>query len=164
MLGGRVMDPGGAGVPGAEIEITLHGQTRKALSDADGRFEIPGLSAGRADVRVSAQGFHPSRSGAELEAGQTRTIDITLSPRAQLRGLVRSFRGAPLQATLTVEPQDGQGTPRTAQTRPDGSFEIDVEAGRYRVKINAPSYLEQSRRVKVEDGGVTIINVDMRKR
>jgi hypothetical protein len=165
-LGGRVVDAGGAGVAGAEVEveITLHGQTRKALTDADGRFEIPGLPAGPVDLRVSAQGFHPAQSGAELEAGQTRAIDITLTPKAQLRGLVRSFRGTPLQATLTLEPQDGQGTPRTVLTRPDGSFEIDVEPGRYRVEINAQGYLEQSRRVKVEDSGVTIINVDMRKR
>jgi hypothetical protein len=81
-----------------------------------------------------------------------------LLPPGQLRGLVRSLTGRPLAAELTIEPGG-------LRTRCDarGQFEIDLPPGEYVVSITAPRHKRQSRRVKVEEDGVTIVNVDLRR-
>jgi hypothetical protein len=79
-------------------------------------------------------------------------------PSGQLRGFVRSLRGGgPVSADIRIDP--------TGQVlRADGGrFEIDVPPGAYEVEISARGYTTQTRRVQVEDNGVTLLNVDLRR-
>jgi hypothetical protein len=43
-----------------------------------------------------------------------------------------------------------------------GRFEIDVAPGAYDVTITAPGFAAQTRRVQVEQNGVTLLDVDLR--
>lgn len=105
-------------------------------------------------------------------------------PTGALRGLVRGFDGRPVVgATITVLPTDaeagetpdagtgappdgaaGEPPPLEAETDADGTFDLTLAPGEHRVRITAPRFRPQSRRVTVEAGGVTILNADLRRR
>jgi hypothetical protein len=58
-IAGRVLDPSGAAVPGAQISA-LHrdtGVTRKTVSNADGNYAFPILPIGTYEITASAPGF-----------------------------------------------------------------------------------------------------------
>jgi hypothetical protein len=78
-------------------------------------------------------------------------------PPSELRGLVRSFDGSPLQATVEVQPGGEEAT-----TDADGVFDLELAPGRYRVRIRADGYQAQERTVTVEQQGVTVLNVELR--
>ena len=61
-----------------------------------------------------------------------------------------------LSAQLTVAPL---GTASDSDER--GEFTIDLPPGEYEVSIEASGYRAQKRRVKIEQDGVTILNVDL---
>jgi len=78
-LAGRVVDPDGLAVPNARIRLfeRTSGETRKALSRADGTYRIPSLPAGEylieagtADAALSVQ--------REIEIAGDRTLDLEL--------------------------------------------------------------------------------------
>lgn len=189
---GRVRGPGGAAVTSAELTITAGSApaegapedapgaagdatpeinpgatpaapafTAEAAVDTEGRFRVAGVPAGPVTVSARADGFEPATRSFTLAPGSEHELDIDLEralPPGQLRGFVRSFGGKPVAATLTIEPL-GQ----TITAGEDGSFEIDVAPGKYEVVVRAPGYREQRRSVTIEEGGVLILNVDLRR-
>ena len=70
---------------------------------------------------------------------------------------MRSFRGSTVDADVSV---DGDATTLRAD---QGRFEVDVTPGEHEVRISAHGYTTQVRRIKVEDNGVTLLNIDLRK-
>jgi hypothetical protein len=80
-------------------------------------------------------------------------------PSGQIRGNVRAFSGAPLRATITVQPGGMQ-----ASTAADGTFSLDVTPGKYSVQLRAPGYKSQERDVIVDEDGITVLNVELGKR
>ena len=49
------------------------------------------------------------------------------------------------------------------QSDENGEFTLDLPPGEYEVTIEAAGVKPQTRKVKVEQNGVTILNVDLRK-
>ncbi|MBS1876142.1 MAG: TonB-dependent receptor [Acidobacteria bacterium] len=79
---GTVVDPSGAVVPNAKIEIKNQntGYARSSDSDASGFFRFTVLPLGRYTVTASAPGFRPFVANAvELTAGATATVNANLS-------------------------------------------------------------------------------------
>src|SRR5204862_422707 len=79
---GRVVDQGGAVLPGATITITsaTTGRARESVTNAVGLYSIPALDPGTYDVRAALSGFAPTlRRGVALLTGSTLTVDLTLS-------------------------------------------------------------------------------------
>lgn len=73
---GSVVDAAGAVVPGAQITLVqLH---TKTVSDAQGRFRLPDVPAGKYTVEVSYVGFASVRSEIEVTAEQTTTVPLQL--------------------------------------------------------------------------------------
>jgi hypothetical protein len=110
----------------------------------------------------------PARSSTTLVEG-ANTVELTLEPRpvqGQIRGLVRSLRGASVAADVSIDPESGAGgavaVERIRRRAEGGRFEVDVPPGRYRVTISASGYQTQQRKVDVEENGVTVLNVDLR--
>jgi hypothetical protein len=88
-------------------------------------------------------------------------IDVSLAPAAtgsQLRGLVRSYAGKGLRASVRVEPGGIQ-----AECDDDGVFSIDLAPGDYDVIVEAQGYRPQKRRLTVGKDGVTVLNADLQK-
>ena len=80
-LEGFVTDPQGRAVDGAEIVVTRVGSggVRKALTGADGRYQVAALEPGAYSVSVAHDGFRPvSVAGIELSSGRVGRYDAEL--------------------------------------------------------------------------------------
>jgi hypothetical protein len=159
VLVGRVLSRDRVAVAGARVTVEAGELSLEGTTGADGRFRVTDVPAGQVRVRITAEGYEDVVQSA-LAAGAHSELSVTLGPAlpsGQLRGLVRSFRGRPVTATLAIEPGG-----LTVTTNDEGWFETDVPPGDYEVIVRAEGYREQRRSVAVEQGGVTIINVDLR--
>src|SRR5580704_17579712 len=78
---GRVNDPAGASVAGAQVTATQEGTgfSRSATADSEGLFTIPSLQPATYNLSVEAKGFSTEKqSGVVLMADQTLTVNISL--------------------------------------------------------------------------------------
>src|SRR5690348_4216184 len=78
---GRVLDPTGAAVAGAEVRATRTetGETRKAVSTADGSYTFLDLGIGTYTIAASHTGFKRTmRNGIELHVSERMGLDLTL--------------------------------------------------------------------------------------
>jgi hypothetical protein len=78
---GRVSDPAGSAVAGAQVTATQEGTgfSRSAVTDADGLYVIPSLQPATYSVSAEAKGFSTSKhSGIILLADQTLTVNAGL--------------------------------------------------------------------------------------
>ena len=78
---GRVTDPGGASVAGAQVTATQEGTgfSRSAVTDSDGLYVIPSLQPAAYSLTVEAKGFSTSKQSAlTLLADQTLTLNVGL--------------------------------------------------------------------------------------
>jgi hypothetical protein len=75
-LQGKVVTQAEAPLP--EVEITILGLFRTALSDSAGRFDFGSVPAGEYVVRVRRIGFRGQQFSAHLEPSQTRDVLIVM--------------------------------------------------------------------------------------
>src|SRR5580700_8441993 len=78
---GTIKDQTGAVVPGATVTITNKdtGLARNAAANGDGLYSAPSLAVGEYDVRVEMKGFRTEVGHATVAAGDTVTVDLSLS-------------------------------------------------------------------------------------
>src|SRR5581483_3817272 len=88
--------------------------------------------------------------------------DERAAASGQLRGQVRSFRGSAVTADVEIEPVASAEASVRRLRAEAGRFQVDVVPGTYEVRIAAPGYVSQRRRVQVEPNGVTLLNVDLK--
>ena len=77
---GVVTDTTGATLPGANVRI--RGLDKGVSTDASGSYEITAVSPGQHTVVVSFVGYQNASRTIQLEAGETRTVDFTLTSGA----------------------------------------------------------------------------------
>jgi hypothetical protein len=80
-LGGTILDPSGAGVPGAKVSVTNPATrfTRSTQTSGAGLYTFSGLPVGVYEVTVDANGFKSSKlTGVALEVGAVATLDVHL--------------------------------------------------------------------------------------
>jgi hypothetical protein len=75
---------------------------------------------------------------------------------------VRSLRGSPVDADVVIRPVGSPEEEGQRLVAAGGRFTVEVEPGTYQVVIEAPGFEPQSRRVQVEENGVTLLNVDLK--
>jgi len=78
---GRVTDPSGGALPGAEVTITKLDtrQTRTVFTETDGGYAIPNLVAGPYELKVSLDGFTTYvRDGIVLQVGTNPQVNVEL--------------------------------------------------------------------------------------
>ncbi|HEV7915551.1 MAG TPA: TonB-dependent receptor, partial [Albitalea sp.] len=80
-LGGRVIDPQGAVVPGATVTVrqTETNVAAEAITDGEGRFRFPYLRVGPYEVRVRLAGFAAATQALTLTVGSAFDLPFTLS-------------------------------------------------------------------------------------
>jgi RNA polymerase sigma factor (sigma-70 family) len=116
VVAGRVLDPAGIPVPGAEVAVVLWEvlwfsswereaferteRVARTVSDADGRFRLnvpPALPATRHAVRVLARAPGHAIGWAKNDKDITRPdVEIRLLPEGQLAGKVIDLQGGPV--------------------------------------------------------------------
>jgi uncharacterized membrane protein len=155
----RVTGQGGAKITGGAVEIRSGDKTERVEAGEDGGFPARTLPAGTVHVTVSAEGFTPAERDISIEQGKKLELAIELSPAppsGQLRGLVRSFNGRGVAASIRVDPL---GVEAKADT--DGNFTIDVPPGNYEITIRAEHFKAQHRKVHIDQNGVTVLNAEL---
>jgi hypothetical protein len=81
-LAGRVVDPGGLGVPGAELRLTRSatGAVRETKTSASGEYRFDLLDPGEYTIRVTAKGFKATEDSAiQLHVAQSSQFDVPLA-------------------------------------------------------------------------------------
>jgi uncharacterized membrane protein len=157
----ELLDERGQPLQRAQATVTQGDIETPLVETTPGHYRLVDAHPGRAKLRVKAEGFQPIERDIDVSSGKTAKIDVRVEqalPAGQVRGLVRSFRGKPLAASIRLEP-----SAVTTQTDGEGFFQIDVPPGDYEVVIEAPGYQAQRRRAKVEQQGVVIVNADLSK-
>jgi N-acetylneuraminic acid mutarotase len=125
------------GKPVAGAQISGHGVG--AVSGPDGSFQMS-LPPGTYDLKASAFGYHTATTGVRVQAGQTSTASIALTPvpMTAVTGTVSdgSGHGWALYAQIQVP-----GTPVTAYSSPyTGKYAFKVPAGRSYTLQVTPEY------------------------
>ncbi|MFP5228069.1 MAG: carboxypeptidase regulatory-like domain-containing protein [Acidobacteriota bacterium] len=87
-LEGRVMDPSGAVIPGASVQVEGPSAraSRSVQTDGEGRYRVTGLAAGRYKVTAQAAGFHAAAKEVSLSGSQrivTLNIHLSIAMQAQ---------------------------------------------------------------------------------
>ena len=79
-VAGVVRDASGAVIPGATISLleTATGKTNILTSNAEGRFSLASLRAGRVEIRAAAPGFRTAVRGFSLNEGERAVFSILL--------------------------------------------------------------------------------------
>jgi hypothetical protein len=79
-IGGIVVDPNGAVIPGADVTVTntQSGASLTTKSDGNGNWVVAGVQPGAVSVNVSATGFKTARTDLELQASQPARMGTTL--------------------------------------------------------------------------------------
>ena len=97
-VSGHVSDPSPASVPSARVSFlnTASNTPSVAVTDEDGNYAIPYVTAGNYDVTVEAAGFKKLlRRGVEVRVGDKLTIDFTLEV-GEIREVVNVTNALPL--------------------------------------------------------------------
>jgi len=97
-VSGHVSDPSAASVPSARVSFlnTASSTPTVAVTDEDGNYAIPYVTAGNYDVTVEAAGFKKLlRRGVEVRVGDKLTIDFTLEV-GEIREVVNVTNALPL--------------------------------------------------------------------
>jgi hypothetical protein len=174
-ISGTVIDTSGKPVVGAKVLLTLkNSQVEPVVTDDKGTYVFKGVRIGdslegkenidetAAEVSVEAGGMKPNKATVPQLAKGTNTVAaITLdaeTPPGELRGNVRALKGGkPITgATITIEP----GGLKT-ESQADGSFQINLAPGQYKIKVSAPGKTTQELDVTIETNGVAIKNIDL---
>src|SRR5947207_8841553 len=117
-VSGRVTDAAGKAVAGAQV--TVAGSDVRATSDAEGRYRLTLRAAGALAVRVTAIGYTPQSKAVTVAAGESATVDFTLTANpVGLDAIIVTASGE--QQRLRTQPTDVshinvENTPKTAIT------------------------------------------------
>lgn len=156
VLTGRMVDPGGAPVPGRTVVVLSSDDPGYALSvtgDDRGRFRVEDAPPGR--IRFTAHTLSRlSMRGPLLTPGNEAEVTLVLDDgKHELWGRVVEDRGVPVPgASLKLSWAYGQGevvsrSTRTAITGPDGEFRFAALAsGPHQLEVRARGY-EKAREI-----------------
>src|SRR5690606_24529268 len=78
---GRVTQEGGLR-PLVDVQVYVPGTGRGVLTDAEGNFVIVNVPIGERVVRAELIGYEAAEQTVTVTAGQTATVELTLSPAA----------------------------------------------------------------------------------
>jgi hypothetical protein len=118
-LNGRVTDPKGAVIVGAQVSaISLsQGVSRMTTTNASGLYVLPNLTAGEYDVKIAAEGFAPHEvKTVVLEAGRDSTVDAELAVAGA--GATVEVNDTAARVDLTQSMLQGQITSKTIDSIP----------------------------------------------
>jgi hypothetical protein len=110
-IGGIIVDPAGAVIPGADVTVTntQTGATLNTKSDASGRWMLAGVEPGAVSVSVSATGFNTTRTDLQLTASQPARMGTTLQAGSVTATVTVTDAASPinsrqLQSLMTLQP------------------------------------------------------------
>jgi iron complex outermembrane receptor protein len=93
-VAGLVRDAAGGVLPGATVRVTneASGAAVEVVSDGQGAYRFDALGPGRYRVDTTLDGFEASSTQVVLAAGQTASVETTLTPARVTEGVVVTAR------------------------------------------------------------------------
>ncbi|MFF7339859.1 S8 family serine peptidase [Streptomyces sp. NPDC008163] len=122
---------GGDRTPDAEVAVA--GPMRATLTTKkDGTYAFPRLVSGDYTVTVTKFGYVTESAALSVTDGGSAVHDVALAtaPTGTLTGTVRSDSGTEADVAIKV-----QGTPVHASTASDGTYELTLPVGSYRIGL-----------------------------
>jgi carboxypeptidase family protein/TonB-dependent receptor-like protein len=130
-VSGRVTDPQGAVVPGAQVSArqTDTNVTLETVTNSEGRFRFPYLKVGSYEVRVHVQGFSDSARNLRLTVGSAFDIPVALrvaglDASVTVTGEATVLETARSQIAGTVQQSEVQSLPMNGRNFLDLAFLI----------------------------------------
>ncbi|OIV36752.1 MFS transporter [Mangrovactinospora gilvigrisea] len=157
---GRVIAPGGGALAGAAVTlIDQNGhQLGRAVSGADGAFELAAPTAGSYLLVGSAQGLQPQVSSVLLGSDPYRT-DLRLGGAGGLSGTVRDASG-PVEGAVVVVTDSRGEVIGSAVTDASGAYRVaEVSPGTCTVTVNAAAHRPIAGPVEVAESDETVHDV-----
>ncbi|HEV2843716.1 MAG TPA: carboxypeptidase-like regulatory domain-containing protein, partial [Thermoanaerobaculia bacterium] len=169
-LTGKVIDPDGKPIPGANVTAGLAGEYPgdlvdtgrphcsgdhrfpQAYTDREGRFVLEPLRSGFYDLQAAAEGWLETEHGRlEVRDGrEPEEVEIVLQPGAILTGKVLTQDGSPA-AGIKIQAQGYRNYPST-RTDAAGSYRLaGVESGWNKV-VASSALGSVSKKLKIEPG------------
>ncbi len=130
-VAGTVVDQSGRAIPRAKVLVRRQDGVRQphTETDAEGRFDLPGVRAGEILVVARAYGFRQSEAAAAtVAADDISEVRLVLMRRPGFGGRVSTPDGSPASgAAVYVQRSDHQGAARpVTQTDAEGRFWLDA--------------------------------------
>jgi hypothetical protein len=133
----------GAPVDAFRVELSGDAMRAKNVRARDGRFALHRVDPGRYTVTVTSN-LGSGESAVEVVSGKPTEITIELEALVAVRGRVAEQGGSPIEGAMVVaSPDRGDGRMEISivsddappTTGADGSFEVRVKPGTYRLLI-----------------------------
>ncbi len=130
-IAGRVVDPSGNPVPGAQVVYGEHGyimgldDDHRLTAGPGGKFQISGVTDPKVLVVAEAPGFGPGRQVVDVN-GTGASVTVQLNPPSTLHGKVVNAGGQPL-ADVEIQANDWNNyryPDWKAETAADGTFVV----------------------------------------
>ena len=156
---GTVKDTNNQPIQGATVSV--EGTSLQATTNSQGYYQITDVPAGNKTVTASKSGYNSQSKTVTVVAGQTTTVDFSLTPvptTGTIQGTVKDTNNQPIQgATVSVE-----GTSLQATTNSQGYYQItDVPAGNKTVTASKSGYNSQSKTVNVVAGQTVTVDFQL---
>jgi hypothetical protein len=166
-LTGVVRDDQGGGLAGAAVRAEgeirgWSGMSPVVVADANGRFELTGLSAGTFRVVARHPEFAPTWvSGVTLERGAETDVEVVLRRGAAVSGRLVAGEDQPVRGRVGVQETDERPVPRlddalSGEAGPDGRFRVMLPPGSHTLAVVAPGYTPRSVDTVVGTGGAPV--------
>lgn len=156
-LVGRVIDALSPEKPIPGAQVYLLNTPLSTTTDANGRFEIPGIPTGTVTIAVQAEGYQTESSDQELKATEIRPFPVGLHGAATLRGRVlNQATGQPMPGA-TVQLLHPQLNREPLHTNDQGEFEFRrLPPGQQAVKVSSAGFEDASADVVAKEEPETI--------
>lgn len=168
---GQTVDDRGIGIDGVELQLVgvamggLEGIERTTTSANNGRFQFDGVNSGQYTLIAKKDGYSPTTVRRVRLNEETRVL---MRQTALVRGrvIVKATNQPPSLYEVTAYPiSESTGSINilgmTAEalrsetfSNPDGSFELSMNAGTYRLEASAEKYTPARQEIKLEAGQV----------
>ena len=149
--------------PLPDVALQLGERAQRTSGAGEARFEA--LAPGAYQLQVRGTGFVEQTLAIEGRGEADVTLRVTLQTaheQSLLRLLVRDAEsGAPVRAACALSEAREKRASHKLETASDGSAELSLPAGRYRVTVRAAGYRAQTRTLQVPEQGVTLFNIDL---
>ena len=168
---GRVTTPDGQGVAGVTVQISTAAprgpySNRTATTDADGRFVMSQLVAGKGRAIVRTNPIQPVRPGPQVElivtAGERTEVVIPVVAAGHVRGRVLVGEPGEPVAGAAVSLRTRDGAESQAKTNADGWYEGFVTAGNFTASLSGlpvPFFAASTREVSAVAAGDAVVEL-----
>jgi protocatechuate 3,4-dioxygenase beta subunit len=129
-VSGRVRDPQGSPIEGADVEIKAIDESSftggEIVTDADGRFELTGLPPGPKQLLLFKTGY--ASVWKHVEPGQAEDLELTMNFAPKVIGFVTDVVGAPITNFDVNISYQGSSWTNSGGNYPDGRFEMPIDS------------------------------------